>query len=494
MARPSPLAIADRFEFVPLKSGPDVDPDEVELAHVAALEVMVLWGRNVLHVSHLTPPRDFFVGEVRDASAGCDVFVPSEKLGESRLSLVRVEHGAVSVVKPAGARGFIDDARGRRPLEASSAERVELSDKAHVEFELNGFVFHVRSVNAGRPSKRGLVAAWDWNVAAFFGLSFFTSASFLAAIAFFVPNLNGIEDEDSDRDCMYLMQQYLDSAAEREHQRETEAPDSAGKQEGGTGEQAAGESGSMGKPTAQATNKRYAVKGPPENADPQLARERALKEATEIGMIGLLHSMQGDPNAPTAPWGRDQALGKDEASFLGNMWGDDLGEAVGAGGLGLSGSGEGGGGKGRGVGLGQFGGLGHGAGLGDAQGFGNGNGMLGRGHQAKAPGAMRMGAPTVSGRLPPEVIQRVVRQNFGRFRACYSMGLTRNPNLEGRVSARFVIGRDGAVSSVANGGSDLPDSAVVSCVISSVLRAQLPAARERHRRRYVPHDAVTGLS
>ena len=29
---------------------------------------------------------------------------------------------------------------------------------------------------------------------------------------------------------------------------------------------------------------------------------------------------------------------------------------------------------------------------------------------------------------------------------------------------RFVIGRDGAVSNVANGGSDLPDSGVVSCV------------------------------
>ena len=58
---------------------------------------------------------------------------------------------------------------------------------------------------------------------------------------------------------------------------------------------------------------------------------------------------------------------------------------------------------------------------------------------------------------------RVVRQNYGRFRMCYEQGLGRNPNLEGRVSARFVIGRDGAVSNASNGGSDLPDSGVVSC-------------------------------
>ena len=87
---------------------------------------------------------------------------------------------------------------------------------------------------------------------------------------------------------------------------------------------------------------------------------------------------------------------------------------------------------------------------------------------------MRPGALTLSGRLPPEVIQRVVRQNFGRFRLCYQQGLSRNPNLEGRVSARFVIDRSGAVTNVANGGSDLPDSAVVSCVISAFYGLSFP--------------------
>jgi hypothetical protein len=78
---------------------------------------------------------------------------------------------------------------------------------------------------------------------------------------------------------------------------------------------------------------------------------------------------------------------------------------------------------------------------------------------------VRMGAVSISGRLPPEVIQRIVRQNFGRFRLCYEAGLRNNPNLQGRVAVRFVIGRDGAVSNISNGGSDLPDGGVVRCIV-----------------------------
>lgn len=70
-----------------------------------------------------------------------------------------------------------------------------------------------------------------------------------------------------------------------------------------------------------------------------------------------------------------------------------------------------------------------------------------------------------SGRLPPEVIQRVVRQSAGRFRLCYENGRRNNTKLQGRVTVRFVIGSDGKVSNVGNGGSDLPDPGVVSCVV-----------------------------
>ena len=81
----------------------------------------------------------------------------------------------------------------------------------------------------------------------------------------------------------------------------------------------------------------------------------------------------------------------------------------------------------------------------------------------------------MSGHLPPETIQRIVRQSFGRFRSCYEDGLRQNPGLEGRVTARFVIARDGSVANVQSGGTDLPDRSVVACVLRAYGTLSFPA-------------------
>jgi hypothetical protein len=75
--------------------------------------------------------------------------------------------------------------------------------------------------------------------------------------------------------------------------------------------------------------------------------------------------------------------------------------------------------------------------------------------------------PREAGLLPPEVIQRIVRQSFGDVRACYEKALRRDTNLRGRVVVRFVIGLDGRVTWTGDGGSDLLDTEVVHCVIES---------------------------
>lgn len=477
------------YTYTLVKSGPDVAPDEVELSHVPAVEVMILWGTNVLHVSHLTPPRNFYVGEEEGKNFACDFFIPAEKIGTTRMPVVVGDRMSAAVVIPPGAKGFIeipgqprlsvDEARQRAQpsSELAGGHQFALPAGAKARIEVDAFVFQVATVNAGKPIKKGLSSGVDWAVFAYFGLSFASVGAFIGAMAFFVPPLGLTDDEEINQDQLYLIQQYLNAAAEREQEeKETEqvSEDNADNKEGGTGTRAKGEEGSMGNPTSKATNKRYAVQGPKDNPDPHIARAAALREAQEFGMIGLLNTgAAGDPNAPTAPWGRDTSLGTDEISARGNMWGDEIGDAFGAGGLGLSGIGEGGGGRGEGIGLGSIGTLGHGAGTGTGQGFGSGHGRLGGSHKTRAP-KVRMGQTTVSGRLPPEVIQRIVRQNYGRFRMCYEQGLSRNPNLEGRVQVRFVIGRDGSVSNVQNGGSDLPDSGVVSCVISAYYGLSFP--------------------
>lgn len=194
-------------------------------------------------------------------------------------------------------------------------------------------------------------------------------------------------------------------------------------------------------------------------------------------MIGLLNSMNSDKNAPTSPFG-DIASGTDPMSANGNMWGDELGESGGSGGLGLSGIGEGGGGYGTGIGLGGVGTCGGTICSGLEGGFGNSFGRNTPGYKPQDHG-MRAGDTKVErGSLPADVIQRIVRQNYGRFRMCYEAGLVKNPNLQGRVNVRFVIDRSGAVSNAMNGGSDIPDSGVVSCVVSQYYGISFPAPKD----------------
>jgi hypothetical protein len=87
---------------------------------------------------------------------------------------------------------------------------------------------------------------------------------------------------------------------------------------------------------------------------------------------------------------------------------------------------------------------------------------------------VRMGATTVSGRLPKEVIQRIVRQNFARFRLCYEKALAANANLQGRITVRFVIRRDGKVSNVGSVDSDFPDPGMVKCIALALYDISFP--------------------
>lgn len=103
-----------------------------------------------------------------------------------------------------------------------------------------------------------------------------------------------------------------------------------------------------------------------------------------------------------------------------------------------------------------------------------------------APPSFRALSMEVSGRLAPEEIRSVVRARFGELRKCYEAGLRRDPNLAGRISVRFVIGRDGKVTAVAEGdlpnspppspaSAPMPDRAVVSCVLREFEKFTFPA-------------------
>lgn len=160
---------------------------------------------------------------------------------------------------------------------------------------------------------------------------------------------------------------------------------------------------------------------------------------------------------------RGEGIGLGSIGTIGHGAGDGsgMGAAFGAGGLGLSGIGEGGGGRGEGIGLGN------------AESFGAGIGRLGASHKSEAP-RVRMGATTVSGRLPPEVIQRIVRQNFGRFRLCYENELRRTPELAGRVTVKFTITREGSVTAISGRPEGVPNT-MSQCVARGFAQLSFPS-------------------
>ncbi|MFO0761854.1 MAG: AgmX/PglI C-terminal domain-containing protein [Byssovorax sp.] len=89
--------------------------------------------------------------------------------------------------------------------------------------------------------------------------------------------------------------------------------------------------------------------------------------------------------------------------------------------------------------------------------------------------SVREGAVSVSGGLSAEEVSEALKGKRDELLACQVAGLMNNPNLQGRVAVKLEIGKKGAVMSARNGGSDMPDAGVVSCVVKTLLAATFPA-------------------
>ncbi len=195
--------------------------------------------------------------------------------------------------------------------------------------------------------------------------------------------------------------------------------------------------------------------------------EKETRVASRFGMVDVIEKSR--PRTPPAThWWLREDVATDAASKLGkNMWAASLDDAAG-GGLTLSGVGEGGGHGEGAVGLGR-----------DVATIGGGDGDVGAfGHQhdrlAKTDPAEPTPMMIVDAEAKARAIASIVRANFGRFRVCYERGLYTNPTLQGRVAVKLVIDSSGAVAVASDGGSDLPDADVVSCVVRSFANLAFP--------------------
>jgi hypothetical protein len=434
--------------------------------HHSAIQVRVLWGNNPIHITELYPPRNFSIGE-----ENCDFTVPGEQMGTERLELVTVNEGLVRVAAPADAVVSVHDTAGKSLVVAPHVFGVStglaLEEGQAVCWTRGSLTFEVSLGVAEARMARAILDDEVRGKVAYFGASLFSVGSLLSAAAFFVPPLGLTSGEGIDPDQLVAMQAYLEAAAERqEEQRPVEA--AGAKETGEVSTPAESAPGQAGKPAAQKTEKRASHQGPRDNPEPSVAR---LQEARTFGIIGFIPGAEGQVGAV---WGRDGAFGNEAFETAGNLWGDEIGESFGTHGLQLQGKSQGGGDDFDGIDLGLVRTVGR-DGLCEAgKPCAFSGGLTEGGHATKAPKLQPDGQLVLSGRLPSEVVQRLVRQNFGRFRYCYEQGLARNPNLQGRVAVRFMIGRDGAVTSALDSGSSLPDAGVTSCVVNKFYGITFP--------------------
>jgi hypothetical protein len=455
-------------------------------AAAESVEVTVLWGTTVLNVQQLTPPRGFTVGEVGGAGgaatspgANVDFALAAERLGTDRRQIVALRAGAPFAIFAANETPQLRE-RGELVDPSSvivdcsdvspGARGIELCPERVVTVIASGVSFRLAGGEKLARVPRAVLGSTERSSLVTLGGAAVLQGALVAAFAFMTPSLGWAADEDLERDRLQLMQQYLRASAVREEEQRPLEAEQGGGEKGAPAERSRGPEGAAGRPE-HTQARRMAIKG--ETAERAASRDELRREAETFGTIGLLSALNAS-TAPSSPWGADLASGPDAVDATGDLFSAEVGEGRGSGGLSLSGLGSGAGGKGVGVGMGD---------IGTCMGlncYGNGDGHFARSFGRNAPEPKRFkfqvrpaGDTTLSGRLPREVIQRVVRQNYGRFRACYEVGLRTNPNLEGRVTARFVIGSDGAVSNVSASG-DLPDVGVKSCVASAFYGLSFP--------------------
>jgi len=118
--------------------------------------------------------------------------------------------------------------------------------------------------------------------------------------------------------------------------------------------------------------------------------------------------------------------------------------------------------------------------LGRLTGPGGTRGPLGAMTQPSAPGGVidhqdpAAPNPALGGSLSRDVIQRVIRSHMSQVRFCYERELSRDPQLEGRVTVNFTINATGRVSEARVRNSTLNNSTVERCITEAARRWAFP--------------------
>lgn len=395
------------------------------------------------------------------------------------FELVRQQGDDYVLSFTAGMRGRLSTASGSVELgelvrsgQAASqgtAHAVTLPPGSRAEVEHAGVRYLVSSVARGRVvAGKGEADKpfWVYNAA-----SFAVIGSLLALVHLVPEDALSMSVDELSADNRYVG--YINQPNEKAPEEVVELEEVVDTEDeaGGQGQRHTGAEGKMGNKASNKPSGLYAMKGP-KHAMPSMDRNYDPEmTARQAGILGLMAQQSGHFIA--SPYGTF-AMGNDDADVWGGLTGTEIGDATGLGGMGVIGTGRGGGGTGAGtIGLGNVGVLGRSGGGGTGLQYGRGSGIS-HGPRTKRTPVVRRGKAIIKGTIDKDVIRRIVRNHHNEVRHCYNQGLTRDPNLSGRVAVMFTIGPSGLVPDAAVAENTVGDRNVANCVASAVRRWKFP--------------------
>ncbi len=401
-------------------------------------------------------PIGFGIDEVRSRKMAQDFFINSENLPSDHFAIVEQEAGGLTVNFTEDSVGFVEKEGERtsttdlvgsgRAKEVGGYYSLELADGERFVNDLGHMVFFVHRVFKPKLAPMGTLKNVDWLfLGVLIGL-LFLGGTFGVVLA--------TRPYDPSQEVITIPDRFVELMVQQVEKEKEKKQKSSGNPDAGEGAKAKDEEGKIGKKE----HKLKKAKGS-KVAIQKSQLDKQIAEST--GLLADLNQMTDSSIFGTG--GLDSSV----SNALGGLIGSQYGNQYGSGGLGSRGSGFGGGGTAAGLG-----GLGtRGSGLG-ASGYGRGSGFYGK----KGGGAPGVGAgdPIILGALDKSLIDRVVKSHLAQIRYCYQRELAKNPKLFGKIVVKFVISKDGSVSSATTKSSTMKNPIVEQCVNARFLRMRFP--------------------
>lgn len=337
-------------------------------------------------------------------------------------------------------------AAGRASVDGNEYS-VPVTDDVRLAVDVDGVTYFSHKVLPGSRLLSRSTEDPDYPFIAISAFMGFLGLMFGLVIYFMPARPSASMDEIPDR----FVEMTIDKPEPKEEKKDKK-PDA--NPDAGEGAKAKNEEGKVGKKDA----KMKKAKGN------KVDIQKAQKDREIAENAGLLGAM-ADAGGMDGVFG-SSALDSNLTGGVGGLIGAK-GTQIGAGGLGSRGSGLGGGGT-----AGGLGGLGT-KGIGSGKsGYGKGGGSFG----AKGQGGIGKvgGSPIILGALDRSLIDAVIKRNMNQIRYCYQRELAKKPSLGGKIVIKFVIAKDGSVSSASKKTSSMGSAPVEQCIVGRFMRMKFP--------------------